>query len=836
MAGYFATKPKEKVQKQPTGLWDTRDAALTPPVGWLSIFFLLMILLVVALNVQTSHWVKPEPRLWLVAMLGLFAALLVSRAPWGKRGQLTFLLLGLGAGLGLCLFETAGTLTEGSITDKFSEMFSRFDAWISQIGSQGISNDKLPFTFGLSAGAFLMSFVSSWALFRLRWSWVAVVIPAAVLLTNQTYLPPSRYPVPLFFFLVFSVALLARVYYVSRTEHWQSQGLTTHTGRFAFAGNVLLLSTAVFLVGWAIPTKKVVVAPLHDTYQSARDPWAGMEDDFERVFAGVASKKATPLHSFGPALALRGRVSPGTGPVFSVTTDFPTYWKGQTYDQYQGQGWVANSAIRQTIKEADVPPPASDQPAFRKREVIAQRVLFHVSSEVLFAGGLPVDVSIPSVLEISTPRTFEIDLSGASNTGLPGDLSRAATRIIQSRASLAEMERLLPSETKIVRERRGNLVVTRVGSATPDILSVRATGRLKADSIYDVVSSVSVATEEELRAAGAGYPKWVVDNYLALPDSLPKRVRDLAIETTRANTTAYDKALALATLLRTGYTETYAIESPPVNLDAVDYFLFAQKAGYSDYFASAMTVMLRAAGIPARLATGYSSGVLDKATGIYSVRLSDAHSWPEVYFPNYGWLPFEPSPSFEPIERGPLRTSIDESAFSDGGQTVPEFFDEFPPLDFPPPPDVIQPLQDEPVGKLFADVFKKIGLAIGALIAAIAAVFAFVFITWQSRFIGLPYAHGVYDRMTRLGALVWKSPEREETPSEYAAKLAAAISIDRKQPGVVAAGYAKARYTGREVTAQERETIETAWRALRGDLVKRAIWRFDPRRWLRLAR
>ncbi len=836
MAGYFATKPKEKARKQPTGIWDTRDSALTPPVGWPSIFCLLMILLVVVLNVQTSHWVKPEPRLWLVAMLGLFIALLVSRAPGGKIGQLSFLALGLGAGFGLCLFETAGTLTEGSIADKFSEMLSRFDAWITQIGSQGISNDKLPFTFGLSVGAFLMSFVSSWALFRLRWSWVAVVIPAAVLLTNQTYLPPSGYPVPLFFFLVFSVALLARVYYVSRTEHWQSQGLTTRTGRFAFAGNVLLLSIAVFLVGWSIPTKKVVVAPFHDTYQAARDPWAGMEDDFERVFAGVASKKATPLHSFGPALALRGRVSPGTGPVFSVTTDFPTYWKGQTYDQYQGQGWVANSSIRQTIKEADVPPPASDQPAFRKREVIAQRVLFHVPSEVLFAGGLPVDVSIPSVLEISTPRTFEIDLSGAPNTGLPGDLARAATRIIQSRASLAEMERLLPSETKIVRERRGNLVVTRVGSATPDILSVRATGRLKADSVYDVVSSVSVATEDELRAAGNGYPKWVADNYLALPDSLPKRVRDLAIETTRANTIAYDKALALATLLRTGYTETYAIDSPPVNVDAVDFFLFAQKAGYSDYFASAMTVMLRASGIPARLATGYSSGILDKQTGIYSVRLSDAHSWPEVYFPGYGWLPFEPSPSFEPIERGPLRSAIDESAFTDGSEAFPEFLDEFQPLDFPPPPDVIQPLQDEPVSKLFADVFKKIGLALGALLAAIAAVFTVVFLTWQSRFIGLPYAHGVYDRMTRLGAMVWKSPEREETPGEYASKLASAISIDRKQPNVVAAGYVKARYTGREVTLQERETIEVAWRALRGDLIKRALWRFDPRRWLRLAR
>jgi len=836
VASYFTTPGSRKAKPPPKGLWDTRHSALTPAVGWLSLFCLLMVLLVTVMNVQTAHWVRPEPRLWLVTILGMFIALLVARAPWGKKGQLLFFPLGLGAGFGLALFETAGTLTEGGITAKFSEMFSRFDTWLSQIGSQGISNDRLPFVFGLVAGAFLMAYLASWALFRLRWSWVAVVVPAAVLLTNQTYLPPSGYPVPLFFFLVFSVGLLARVYYVSRTEQWQSQGLTTRTGRFAFAGNVLLLSTAVFLVGWSIPTKKVVIAPLHDTYQAAREPWAGMEDDFERVFAGVASKKATPLHSFGPALALRGRVSPGTGPVFSVTTDYPTYWKGQTYDQYQGQGWVANSSLRQSVKEADVPAANPDQPAFRKREVIAQRIQFHVPSEVLFAGGTPEDVSIPSVLEVSVPRTFQIDLSGGSNAGLPADLARAATRIVQQRPSIAEMERLLPSETKIVQERRGAVVVTRTGSATPDILSIRSTGRLKADSTYDVISSVSVATETELRAAGSNYPKWVADNYLALPDSLPKRVRDLAIETTRSAFNAYDKALALSDMLRAGYTETYAIEPPPVNVDAVDYFLFAQKAGYSDYFASAMTVMLRAAGIPARLATGYSSGIADKTTGSFTVRLSGAHSWPEVYFPTYGWLPFEPSPSFEPIERGPIRTEFDDSLFSGAGESFPEFFDEFQNLDFPPPADVVLPVQDEPVGQLFADIFKKIGLAIGALLALALGIFALVFVTWQSRFVGLPYAHGIYDRMSRLGTLVWKAPEREETPGEYAAALAAAIGVDRKQAGTVAAGYVKARYTGRPVTEQERRVIEDAWRALRGDLIKRALWRFDPRRLLRMSR
>ena len=81
----------------------------------------------------------------------------------------------------------------------------------------------------------------------------------------------------------------------------------------------------------------------------------------------------------------------------------------------------------------------------------------------------------------------------------------------------------------------------------------------------------------------------------------------------------------------------------PPDQDWVDYFLFDSKQGYCDYFATAMVVLLRAEGVPARVASGFAPGDFDPDTGISIVRENHAHSWVEAYFPRYGWITFEPS-------------------------------------------------------------------------------------------------------------------------------------------------------------------------------------------------
>ena len=90
-------------------------------------------------------------------------------------------------------------------------------------------------------------------------------------------------------------------------------------------------------------------------------------------------------------------------------------------------------------------------------------------------------------------------------------------------------------------------------------------------------------------------------------------------------------------------------EVTPSDQDYVAHFLFTSQVGYCDNFSSAMTVLLRAAGIPARWAKGFAPGEVTDTSAdqqVYTIRNQDAHSWVEVYFAGYGWLPFEPTPSF----------------------------------------------------------------------------------------------------------------------------------------------------------------------------------------------
>jgi len=138
--------------------------------------------------------------------------------------------------------------------------------------------------------------------------------------------------------------------------------------------------------------------------------------------------------------------------------------------------------------------------------------------------------------------------------------------------------------------------------------------------------------------------------YIALPGSLPVRVRDLA--TVIAGDVQDDKAraLALERYLR-NLPYAYRVEPLPDGVDGVDQFLFSMRSGYCTYYASAMAVMARALGIPARVAVGYASGDYDERTGVYRVREADAHAWPELFIAGR-WMAFEPTPIRSLPDRG----------------------------------------------------------------------------------------------------------------------------------------------------------------------------------------
>jgi len=263
------------------------------------------------------------------------------------------------------------------------------------------------------------------------------------------------------------------------------------------------------------------------------------------------------------------------------------YWRGITYDVYTGYGWLTGP-----------------------------------TAAVRYRAGIPAgfDEFSPSSLITSPGRWM----------------------VRQEVQAVGDLGGLLFAAGDLITADRDYLVVWR--SAEDAFATLIEATAYRADSL------IPVPTEDQLRAVGTGYPGWVQERFLALPEGVPRRVRELALRLTATAPTPYDRARAIESFLRT-YPYTLDLPAPPLDRDVADYFLFELRKGYCDYYATAMVVLARAAGLPARLAVGYASGTYDALNRRYIVTEADAHSWPEVYFPGYGWVPFEPTAGQPPLER-----------------------------------------------------------------------------------------------------------------------------------------------------------------------------------------
>lgn len=161
---------------------------------------------------------------------------------------------------------------------------------------------------------------------------------------------------------------------------------------------------------------------------------------------------------------------------------------------------------------------------------------------------------------------------------------------------------------------------------------------------YVGFSRLTPMNAAKLRTASADYSRDITDTYLQLPAQLDARIPILAREITKNAKTPFDKALVMESFLRDRFTYTLNLTGKPGD-DPLAHFLFDTRAGHCEYFASAMTIMLRTLGIPAREVNGFLPGEYNDLGGDYIVRASDAHSWVEVYFPGNEWQVFDPTPA-----------------------------------------------------------------------------------------------------------------------------------------------------------------------------------------------
>ena len=187
--------------------------------------------------------------------------------------------------------------------------------------------------------------------------------------------------------------------------------------------------------------------------------------------------------------------------------------------------------------------------------------------------------------------------------------------------------------------------------------SLRTGATLSPDTVYSVVTSRGAATPDQLRALPDEEAPEAFDKYLQVPSTVPSRVGELAERITRNAPTRYDKVKAIEDWLADNFRYNIDSPIPPEGRDAVDYFLFDSDVGFCEQFASATAIMLRELGIPVRVVAGYTPGNRNPFTGYYEVKNSDAHTWVEVWFPNYGWYEFDPTFAV-PLAEGQLADTI----------------------------------------------------------------------------------------------------------------------------------------------------------------------------------
>lgn len=320
---------------------------------------------------------------------------------------------------------------------------------------------------------------------------------------------------------------------------------------------------------------------------------------------------------------------------FTAISPVRTYWRGESKSIYTGRGW-ADSADRSASTYSSTAPAGSgwrdavememsDSPA---KEQVRQVIKFEepLSGEApFFTGGIPVKVE---------------GFLGKNGQQLEG------LHTIQGRYD-SEEESVWINYSAAVSPVYGYQLTSLVPSAsTSDLRGVL----LQTDELHDME-----------------------ERYLQLPNSVPERVRKLGTKLVSDMDNRYDAVMSVMSYLKQHHT--YSLESavPPSNADFVDRFLFVDQSGYCDHFSTAMVVLLRSGGIPARWVKGFAPGEQSKnGEDLYTVSYADAHAWVEVYFPGKGWIPFDPTPGYEgvlsgeessagaSVDRHTLRESIDE--------------------------------------------------------------------------------------------------------------------------------------------------------------------------------
>lgn len=563
---------------------------------WAAVGLLFVLLQTVASRLVATTW---TPFLYLIqtfTYIGFIVgtALGYSQFQRGTVRWLTFIYM-------LIMLPLQWTLVinqDASLEEQFASVAGRLFFSTSDFFARQPVEDPLFFVALMSITFWI---ISSWAGFTLvrNQNYLGSVLPAAIgLIIIQNY--DSGIPGRLWFLAFFAfiaLLLLGRLQYLQNKSSWRARRIfLSPDNSVDLTSSMAIAAGLIIIVAWTAPASLSSMKSAVKTWNQLTRPWREFTDKMENAVSALESPSGGARGQFFGSELVLGRGFPLSDAVmFKVETpDIPFeekppryYWRGRTYDRFVNEEWYTSGTVREEYSPAVTNP-------------------FHVDTQE------------------KTPAHFVFS-TGKTTFSL---LYTPTEPIWVSR----------PGVTFAVPALNGK-----------DIIAWHAYPALRGGETYQVDAILSNPNRQQLQEAGTDYPEWVTQKYLQLPKAFSPRIKDLAAAITGDAKTPFEKAILITRYLRENIAYVQTIPEVPRNKDPLEWILFEYKQAYCVYYASSEVLMLRSVGVPARMAVGFAQGQRDGNN--FVVRRLNAHAWPEVYFPEIGWVEFEPTAGQAPLDR-----------------------------------------------------------------------------------------------------------------------------------------------------------------------------------------
>ncbi len=594
---------------------------------WPAVLLLVAAVYVASTRLNATNWTDELSIIQTISLLGVAAGLALGMSSFSP-GTVRF--FGFVYGAFVILWRLGLTLGSGVMwPERMLSMGNRLLVIFDQIFQQRPVTDNLFFDLLMGVLFWTLSIYAGYSLTRHGNAWRAIIPPGLAMIVIHIYDP--YLPIRTWFlagFIFLALFLVARMHFIHLNHRWKNEG--TYLPPYVSLDSLRLgLITTVILVlfAWTVPAVASAVPQAEQAWLNATRPWTEFRNQLSSVFYSLQASVGVVTDFYGENLPL-GRGNPLSDTTI-MTIEAPPrpasnvryYWRSRVYDTYEA-GWSS---------------------------------------------------TLPTANFVS-PDEF--------NLNLPEYQSRASTTF--SITTLFPIQNLQVPAQPVWVSRPADAYYAVNSDGSVDLSHLKADPVLMAGDTYRVEASLTTASQKDLREAGTEYPSWVTARYLQLPDTITPRTKQLASEIASDLDNPYDITHAITNFLRTSLRYSDTVPAAPSGQEPIDWILFEHEQAFCNYYATAEVIMLRSLGIPARLAVGYAEGERTTIGGpedvptlqaggenvpqdiqiqgdLFTVRHKDAHAWPEVYFPEFGWVEFEPTASQAPIVR-PIGLQIDSAA------------------------------------------------------------------------------------------------------------------------------------------------------------------------------